>query len=267
MSHMKATLVRAARWGALVLSLSLVASAAAQKRWSWPDHAKNLKVLPEDTDADHLRDTMQGFTRALGVRCSHCHEEKEGQSFADIDFASDANPNKDRARTMMKMLGSIRKQMAGFPSSAEVPAEVSCITCHRGAARPVPLADILWNTYHGKGVQAAVDDYHSLRAQYYGHGTYDFSESSLNEVGYRVLQAGDTDGAITLLTLNRDLFPESGNVWDSLAEAVLKKGDRDHAIEYYRKSLELDPHNRNAQHQLQVLGAAGGGAGAEGAGD
>jgi len=241
---------------AVILFFLGAAGPAGAQRWSWPEKAKNLRVLPENTSADDLRSTMQGFSHALGVRCNHCHVGEEGQSFAEWDFASDDNPNKIRARQMMEMVGGIRKQLADFESSNPVPATVSCYTCHRGTARPVPLADVLSQAREEAGVQAAVDKYHELRARYYGRGAYDFGEGALNVAGYRALEAGDTDGALALFTLNTEIFPESGNVWDSLAEVILAKGDREKAIEYYRKSLELDPSNRNAKKQLGELGAA-----------
>ena len=53
--------------------------------------------------------------------------------------------------------------------------------------------------------------------------------------------------------LNAERFPESGNVWDSLAEGYLRAGDRGKARQYYEKSLEIDPSNENARTVLQDL--------------
>ncbi len=49
------------------------------------------------------------------------------------------------------------------------------------------------------------------------------------------------------------MFPESGNAYDSLAEAYMKAGEKDLAIKNYAKSLERDPGNRNAVDQLAAL--------------
>lgn len=40
---------------------------------------------------------MRGFTRALGLRCSHCHVGEEGAPLATYDFAADEKPLKARA--------------------------------------------------------------------------------------------------------------------------------------------------------------------------
>lgn len=47
------------------------------------------------------------------------------------------------------------------------------------------------------------------------------------------------------------VFPASFNVYDSLAEAYMKKGNKELAIESYRKSLELNPDNVNALEKLR----------------
>ena len=45
---------------------------------------------------ERLRPVMMGFTRALGVRCNHCHVGEDGQPLSTFDFVSDENPNKVR---------------------------------------------------------------------------------------------------------------------------------------------------------------------------
>ena len=44
-----------------------------------------------------------------------------------------------------------------------------------------------------------------------------------------------------------------GNVYDSLAEAYAKNGQKQLAIESYHKSIELDPKNQNAVDKLKEL--------------
>ena len=91
------------------------------QQWSWPEKPQNLQVLPSDWPGSRLSAPMRGFTRALGVRCSYCHDGEEGQPLSAYDFASDANPNKDRAREMLRMLGSINGHQK--KSSRAAPSE------------------------------------------------------------------------------------------------------------------------------------------------
>jgi CubicO group peptidase (beta-lactamase class C family) len=78
-------------------------------------------------------------------------------------------------------------------------------------------------------------------------------EFVLNALGYEALQTGRTDDAIRLFQRNVQEYPESGNVYDSLAEAYAKSGKKDLAIENYEKSLQLDPKNENAKERLKKL--------------
>ena len=53
------------------------------------------------------------------------------------------------------------------------------------------------------------------------------------------------------------MYPDSWNVYDSLGEGYMNKGEKDLAIEFYSKALEMAPenqHNRinNTLNQLQA---------------
>ena len=78
-------------------------------------------------------------------------------------------------------------------------------------------------------------------------------EAGINRLGYEFLP-GDPGTAINIFSLNVELHPESGNVYDSLGEAYMIARERERAIESYRRSLELDPANENAIEKLQELG-------------
>lgn len=78
-------------------------------------------------------------------------------------------------------------------------------------------------------------------------------EDFMNNAGYKQLNAGDIDAAIKLFKENITNFPNSSNVYDSMGEAYLKKGEKDLAIENYEKSLALNPHNEEAKEILKKL--------------
>ena len=68
-----------------------------------------------------------------------------------------------------------------------------------------------------------------------------------------MLCQGQTQLAIAVFKLNVDAFPESSNVYDSLGEAYMNDGQKELAIKSYRKSLELDPTNRNAEQMIKQM--------------
>lgn len=83
-------------------------------------------------------------------------------------------------------------------------------------------------------------------------------ESRINAAGYTAAFADDLDRAQLILELNTELFPNSANTWDSLAEVVLYTGDRDRSLELYRKALKVDPGFMNAVEQIKkILGDTG----------
>ena len=62
--------------------------------------------------------------------------------------------------------------------------------------------------------------------------------------------------AITIFRLNVEAYPTSSNVYDSLARAYMVNGDREQALQNYRKSLELNPRNANPVAMLKKLGGS-----------
>ncbi len=179
--------------------LAVVFSATSlgqQDQWSWPEKPKNLQVLNKDWPGSRLRPVMTGFTRALGVRCSYCHLGEEGKPLSTYDFASDQNPNKDRAREMLRMLGSINDHLKKIEPSGDKRVNMWCNTCHRGRPRPMTLEEELGEQYRLKGVDIALSHYQDLKKNYAEKGAYDFSERSLNNFGYEVLEKKDTAAAI-----------------------------------------------------------------------
>jgi glyoxylase-like metal-dependent hydrolase (beta-lactamase superfamily II) len=77
---------------------------------------------------------------------------------------------------------------------------------------------------------------------------YFYVEADINRFAYFLLQRRkQVDNAIKLFELNVKLHPASWNVYDSLAEGYYVKGDKEKALELYKKSLELNPENENGK--------------------
>ncbi len=72
------------------------------------------------------------------------------------------------------------------------------------------------------------------------------SEEAMNALGYRMLQQKKYECAVAALRLNTEEFPESANTWDSLGEALFKKGDVEGGVANYKRALEVAPNYPNA---------------------
>ncbi|PYS69158.1 MAG: hypothetical protein DMF73_15345, partial [Acidobacteria bacterium] len=115
------------------------------------------------------------------------------------------------------------------------------------------VAELIYQTYRRSGIRAAVRQYQSLKQR--NDSAYDLSESELNELGYQLMAKNKMPDALAILKLNAEAFPTSWNVYDGLGEAYMKSGNRELAIENYKKSLKMNPKNSNAADMLKKLGA------------
>jgi tetratricopeptide (TPR) repeat protein len=117
---------------------------------------------------------------------------------------------------------------------------------------PPPLQAALINAIVEKGLKDVKPEIQTLKKIYPSPDL--FNESVLNWLGYHFLYWwGREDEAIAVFELNVQLFPDSGNAFDSLGEAYLRKGDKQKAIASYKKSIELNPENNNAKGILKQL--------------
>ncbi len=90
----------------------------------------------------------------------------------------------------------------------------------------------------------ALEGYLEIKAQDSTNVLID--EAELNSLGYRLLRKKEYDNAIEVFNMNVLLYPESANVYDSLADGYLAQGDSLQAFENFKKTLELNEHNRKA---------------------
>ncbi len=83
--------------------------------------------------------------------------------------------------------------------------------------------------------------------------TYYYDEPSLNGLAYWLLEIDRAALATDVFRLNVALFPQSWNAYDSLAEGLLKAGDREGAIANYERSLQINPQNANGTRMLEQI--------------
>jgi hypothetical protein len=133
------------KFGIIVALTIVVAICGAASSPSKPETAptgpqrefKNLKVLPRDISSKRLQQIMvDEFEDGLGVGCGFCHAEQKGSH--RLDYASDARPEKEIARAMMRMAIKINRKyfQVRRPMIGDSALVITCATCHRGQARP-----------------------------------------------------------------------------------------------------------------------------------
>src|SRR5271156_2673336 len=123
--------------GVLALTIAAGASLSMAKPKKADVLYTNLKVLPKNISSHDLQSIMtDDFEDGLGVSCGFCHADaKDGHG---LDFASDAKPEKEIARSMMRMTIGINKKYFKLkhPLIGSDALVVTCTTCHKGVAFP-----------------------------------------------------------------------------------------------------------------------------------
>jgi hypothetical protein len=109
------------------------APAAGQRRGPRPNPT-NLQTLPKDIAGDEVIKIMRHYEADLGAECEFCHARNP--ETRRNDFASDANPVKDKARVMIKMTDDINAKYLTPLRDHKSTDVVSCGTCHRGMSHP-----------------------------------------------------------------------------------------------------------------------------------
>jgi hypothetical protein len=198
--------------------------------------------------------TMRNFALGLGVRCQFCHVGEEGKPLGTFDFASDEKRTKKVAREMIRMVQEINRRLDTLPERKQDGLQVSCITCHRGVSRPVPLFTIMVDAATAAGADSAVRAYRALRQEYHGRDAYDFGESSLNIAAFRLGRAGKFEEAFALLRLNEELFPGSSGMYVFRGNVSLMRGDTVAAAAAYREAIRRDSTNSEARGRLRNIG-------------
>ena len=90
---------------------------------------KNIQILKGIPAGRLLRIMELGYSRSLGVNCTHCHVVDQ--------WDKDDKPTKPIAREMSKMVQTINNDLLKPIKNLKGPNSViNCTTCHRGQIKP-----------------------------------------------------------------------------------------------------------------------------------
>ncbi len=123
----------------LIFAVLFISATLSEKSKKSEEQFVNLTVLPKNTTEEELSFVMDAFKASLGVKCSFCHAVAADSSQGrHLDFVSDAKPEKERAREMMRMTAMLNKEFFNPDHSDRTDTlnTVMCYTCHRGNHEP-----------------------------------------------------------------------------------------------------------------------------------
>jgi predicted alpha/beta superfamily hydrolase len=90
----------------------------------------------------------------------------------------------------------------------------------------------------------SVEEHYQKLSQKFRH-TIPVPENLINQMGYQSLFAGRSDEAIMIFKTNVERYPDSANVYDSLAEAYERSGRLELAAPLYEKAHTLGQQNKD----------------------
>ncbi len=98
------------------------------------------------------------------------------------------------------------------------------------------IKDVLKPILLKEGIETALTKYKELRKAHVS--TYNFDESQLNRLGYDLLAMKRVTDAVKIFELNIEVYPNSGNAFDSLGDGYLANNEIKKAKEAYAKAIE-----------------------------
>lgn len=124
-----------------------------------------------------------------------------------------------------------------------------------GVTAPKVSAEMLIPFEHltAGNIEKAMEEYRRIKKETPDNTSV--TEGRLNGLGYGFLRAKKLPEAIAYFKLNVEFYPNSWNVYDSLAEGYMENGEKELAIANFKKSLEMNPQNNNAVEMLKKLEA------------
>ena len=247
-------------------------NAAASLHTTASDYARFMEAVMNGTGLKPAtRKQMLSPQIAVDPECTNCTDRTPGAPSKEVFWGLGVGIEKTASGETFWHWGdngAFKAFMIAYPERKS--GLVMFANSENGLSIHTEIVEEALGGQHPAFAWVKYDDYNSPAARFYATvkekgadaGIAEFrdllksdaiSEQSMNSLGYRLLGQQKMDDAIKIFTLNVERFPKSGNVYDSLAEAYMNKGDKEAAIKNYEKSLELDPKNSGAVEMLKKL--------------
>ena len=82
---------------------------------------------------------------------------------------------------------------------------------------------------------------------------YPYNEDHINDIGFHLLKTRNAEEAYKLFKHYEVLNPGSWTVYQGLGDASRQMGNKEKAIDYYKKSLKLNPENQDVMRVMARL--------------
>ena len=93
----------------------------------------NIKLFKNVSAERMVRLMDEGWSKALGVGCNHCHNVNK--------WSDEAKGDKQLSRDMAAMTNKINKEMLQTMKSLDEKSSINCTSCHMGRKHPAKRLD------------------------------------------------------------------------------------------------------------------------------
>ncbi|MGD0446570.1 MAG: tetratricopeptide repeat protein [Edaphobacter sp.] len=190
----------------------------------------------EDTWKDYPRSHKGDYSRADGI----------------VGYAWVARYTLEFLNAYLKQDSQSLAFLKKTPAEVAVPPHMMTVDFRAGKGIPATL-DAFRAELGRQGFDHAPEIYAAMRK---GQPDFKLDEDVVIRWAYDLMEQNHLPEATALFKWNTQVFPDSWNAYDSLGEAYMKAGQKQLAIDSYKKSLELNPANDDAKENLKALETA-----------
>ncbi len=132
------------------------------------------------------------------------------------------------------------------------PKNMMTLDIRTGKGRPVTFENLA-HELNTRGYQHAVEIYKRMQKE---DPKFVLAERRIDSWGFALFRAGRKAEAMEVFRLGMNAYPQSAALFESAGDMLVDAGDKQRAITYYRRALELDPDNDNVLRTVKKLEAA-----------
>jgi dienelactone hydrolase len=216
----------------------------------------DYSMLNQMTYADMTIVTMRPMSHVDFAAVTHHYAN--AQHFDEYSRDEVAKAYSWTARYVERFLGAYLKSDAkamafleNRPAVNKAPAHMLSVERRKGAGTP-PTLEAYVRALQTGGYEHAQQVYDKMQA-----ASPEFSVDPVwcNIYGYDLLRSGRAKESVPVFRLGTKLAPDWSGIADSLAEAYEAVGERQLAIDEYRRALALDPAQGHSIERLKALEA------------
>lgn len=187
-----------------------------------------LRIVPHDPSGAYTREEV---LTAHGWTVRYVHQFLDG-------YLKGSAPALAFMRTSATANGSPRTMMT--------------IESRVGTGKPATFENLA-HELNTKGYLLAIEIYKRMQKS---DPKFQVSERSMNAWGSTLFRAGRKKEAMEVFRLGVFAYPQSAPLFESMGDMYKDGGDKQRAITYYRRSLELDPDNPHLIASIEKLKAS-----------